>query len=181
MMGRKQSNSAERPEVRVCLVRQGGDDIPLQFTLKRERAVKRELIDLFLLGLLMVLTVGYAHAQSTIARAQVAFDFTAGDTVLPPGEYTIVAGAADVALELLILRHVKGSVHEVAIEKQLEPRGNIKQARLVFLRYGARYFLSEVWLDASEPGCQMCKGSQEKELAEKGGEVQTAMVLASTR
>ena len=181
MMGRKQSNSAERPEVRVCLVRQGGDDIPLQFTLKRERAVKRELIDLFLLGLLMVLTVGYAHAQSTIARAQVAFDFTAGDTVLPPGEYTIVAGAADVAPELLILRHVKGSVHEVAIEKQLEPRGNIKQARLVFLRYGARYFLSEVWLDASEPGCQMCKGSQEKELAEKGGEVQTAVVLASTR
>ena len=143
--------------------------------------MQRELIDLFLLGLLMVLTVGYAHAQSTIARAQVAFDFTLGDTRLPAGEYIITAGAADVAPEMLTFRHVKGSVHQAAVEQQLEPRRNMKQARLVFLRYGASYFLSEVWLETGEPGCQMCKGSQEKELAEKGGEVQTAVVLASTR
>jgi hypothetical protein len=148
----------------------------------KQQVLKRQIFGLLMLGLLVGLAIGSAHAQSTIARANVPFDFVVGDTRLPAGKYTITSAAPDAVPELLLLRDTKGQVREVTMSIRIEPNNNSsKQPNLIFQRYGASYFLSQVWLTAGESGCQIRKGSQEKELAERGAGVQTAVALASAR
>jgi hypothetical protein len=156
------------------------DPTALDSKFNKEQLMKRQIFDILVISLLLGLAAASAQAQSTIAKADIPFDFTIGDTRLPAGEYTIASGAPDVAPEMLMFRDGKGKVREVTMAARMEPGSN-RSARLVFHRYGSRLFLAEAWLVAGESGCQVRQGSQEKELAERGTGVPEALILARAR
>ena len=98
--------------------------------------MKRQILDVLVLALLVGLALGSAHAQSTIARANVPFDFVVGDSKLPAGQYTIASAAPDVAPEVLLFRDLNGHVREVTMTARVEPNSRDKEAKLIFHRYG---------------------------------------------
>lgn len=108
-----------------------------------KQVMKRQVFDLVVIGLLIGLAAASAQGQSMIAKANVPFAFTIGDTRLPAGEYTIAPAAPDVAPELLAFCGGLGRVREVNMAASMEPGSHA--ARLFFQRYGSRQVLAESW------------------------------------
>ena len=100
-----------------------------------------------------------ANAQSArTVISNVPFEFVVGDTTLPAGEYRITRALGN-ALTIQT-GEAKGSASRLTNE--IEPRANKRHARLVFHRYGERYFLAEVWSGADSMGRQLLKSRQER-------------------
>jgi len=94
---------------------------------------------LAVLGLAAVMAAPAAFAQLTV---NVPFDFTVSSKTLPAGQYEI---APTTSQRVLRIRHADG--RGVALVSPLFSTGqNSKdEMKLVFHRYGNRYFLSQVW------------------------------------
>jgi hypothetical protein len=102
-------------------------------------------------------------AQSTYAiRANVPFDFMVGDTTLPAGKITAQGVSAADGGPLSITNLDKGQ-RTFRIGRRVAGAENADRAKLVFHRYGDRYYLAEIWI----PGCnawQVAKSKSEKAL-----------------
>jgi hypothetical protein len=131
----------------------------------------------------LVLAAGFAvlactglHAQSIDMRATVPFDFHAGDTLMPAGEYVIHAQDP-----WIILKHLDGGKAAGALMTNAVTGGNpTGDARLAFDRYGNTYFLTAIWNQSSRDGRQVPPTARQKELAKRGEvPIQAAVTLAS--
>ena len=122
-----------------------------------------------IVGLSFVSAVVSAKGQSTQAVAKVPFEFIVGEKTLPSGKY-IVRRISDTNAALRI-QSADGKDSAVRLTDQIFQM-NKTQARLVFHRYGERYFLSEVWMGGDSTGRHLLKsrqeGSSERELASVG-------------
>jgi hypothetical protein len=121
----------------------------------------------FVMAGLIALTV---MASTQVARAQnplvvnVPFDFMAGSTKLPAGEYAIKISGPQNALLLINRADASHSVFmptNAAVAN--EPKS---ESKLIFNRYGDSYFLSEVWSEGSARGRRLLKSDREKEIAQ---------------
>ncbi len=108
-------------------------------------------------------------AATQIARAQepllvnIPFEFTAGRMTLPAGEYRVQQSDRG-SVTLLIQRtdhSVAASVTSFAAMKNAPQT----ESKLVFHRYGNRYFLSQVWKAGYPQGRELPKSPIEKEQA----------------
>ena len=84
------------------------------------------------------------NAQQGI-RVNVPFDFTVGDTTLAAGTITAHPVSAADAGPLTIRNYDKGQ-QAFRIARRAQGADSSEQAKLVFRRYGDRYFLAEVWI-----------------------------------
>jgi hypothetical protein len=111
-----------------------------------------------------------AMASTRVAQAQemmvvnIPFDFVAGNMTLPAGEYSIRVAAPERTLLLIDRKDAAASAFMntnpvTKIEIQTE-------SKMIFNRYGDRYFLSEVWTAGSSRGRQLLKSAREKEMAQ---------------
>jgi len=93
----------------------------------------------------------------------IPFAFTAGEKVLPAGEYRVEKSARG-SLMLLIQRTDRSAA---AFVPSIAAQANATQtqSKLVFHRYGNRYFLSQVWIAGYLQGRELPKSAQEKEQA----------------
>jgi hypothetical protein len=130
---------------------------------KTEAPMKKRL---FVMTSLLVLSI---LAASRVARAQenmvvnVPFAFVAGQAALPAGEYRINISFGSPSLLLTPVDNPGASAIVVTMPTQAnEPSSDSK---LVFHRYGNRYFLSECWRAGSSSGRQLRKSEREKEIA----------------
>lgn len=112
--------------------------------------------------LTMILAIAFAtavvSAQAQSAKtlvSNVPFEFIVGDQTLPAGKYQINRSLGNA----LTIRTSDAAVNRLTNEVQ--SRENSK-ARLVFHRYGERYFLAEVWTGAGDVGRQLLKSRQER-------------------
>jgi hypothetical protein len=116
---------------------------------------------------MMALTV---MAFSRVAQAQemlvvnIPFDFVAGNMTLPAGEYSIKVTAPERTLLLIDRKDAAASAFMntnpvVKTEMQTE-------SKMIFNRYGDRYFLSEVWTAGNSRGRQLSKSRREMEMAQ---------------
>ncbi len=110
-----------------------------------------------------------AMASTQIAQAQEAvvvnipFDFAAGKTMLPAGEYSVKVSEVTHAL-ILISR--KDSTASAFLSTYAVSTANVQaESKLVFNRYGDRYFLSQVWSEGNSHGRQLLKTAREQEMA----------------
>jgi len=125
--------------------------------------MKRQALTLVsVLGLL--LAAGSAYAQTINVRANVPFKFIIDKETLPAGQYSIQS-LGDAAGRTLFIHSSdlkqKRMVNTNGVEK-VQPSVNTK---LVFLRYGDRYFLSQIWVAGSSEGHQLPKSPRESEVA----------------
>jgi hypothetical protein len=122
--------------------------------------MKRRARIIVALAILLALYVGStANADAFSLRTYIPFEFTAGRTTLPPGNYAL--NRLDGSQGIFLLRSAGHGVFLVSHEAISgdTPEG----ARMVFNRYGERYFLREVWLSASR-GYPLPETIEEREL-----------------
>ena len=108
-------------------------------------------------------------AATQVAQAQepllvsIPFEFTAGRMLLPAGEYTVANFTPDSAI-LLIQRTDRNAATSAS---SFATASNAPQthSKLVFHRYGNRYFLSQVWVAGYSRGRELPKSAKEKEQA----------------
>lgn len=98
-----------------------------------------------LIGLTLTAGVASAQGQSTSRRvvADIPFDFIVGDKTLPAGKYQV--GAATSNGEGVRITSRTGKASAIRLSHPATDKSKNKNARMVFHRYGQRYFLAEIW------------------------------------
>jgi hypothetical protein len=135
----------------------------------------KSLKQLVVLAILSALACAGLYAQTVDLRATIPFDFRAGNTLMPAGEYEIRGQGPWV-----LLRLADGGRPSVGLmTNQAVGTDPTRDARLDFNRYGNAYFLAAVWVPFSSDGRQVPATAQEKRLAKRGVPVQTASVRIS--
>lgn len=123
-----------------------------------------------LIGILAILASAFsisvptATAQ-TIAKASVPFAFTVGKTEMPAGNY-LVSSVSDSAIA--ITNRATGT-SVVSLFRPEQAGKNDETAKLVFHKYGDKYFLSQVGRGWGASLIQLPTSKQEKE-----AQIQTA-------
>lgn len=116
-----------------------------------------------LMGVLLALGVGAAAAQSTEPlNFRAPFGFVVGDSVLPAGEYTVRVVSIP---GLLAIRSAGGDVSAFINSVPLQKSVTEDRYRLVFHRYGAHYYLSEIWTPGYRIGRTLSQAPAELEVA----------------
>ena len=132
--------------------------------------MKREFLKGFTMLVLVVtlaltLAVVSANGQSAANRvvANVPFEFSVGYKTLPAGDYS-VRSIISTGNGLLIQSN-DGKISALRLSEVTRPIKEKPKARLVFHRYGQRYFLAEVWNGVDNAGRQLTKSQEERALA----------------
>ena len=123
----------------------------------------RALVMAGMMALTAMATTQVAQAQDRLA-VNVPFDFVAGNTQLPAGEYTVQVSAPTHSIILISRKDSTASAFintNAAVSSQPQ-----SESKLVFNRYGDRYFLSQVWQEGNAEGRQLLKSGREKEMAQ---------------
>lgn len=138
--------------------------------------MKRHALTL-MLSLLFV--AGSAVAQSIDVRGDVPFNFIVGKQALAAGKYEIKSmGSAD--NKTLLIRDSDGNTVLIAHSNSAESLQRSGSTKLVFNRYGDRYFLSQIWMAGATLGHEFPKSAREAEMASSHpGE--SVVVLAQLR
>ncbi len=127
---------------------------------------------MLVLGLAFVSAVVSANGQGIKqVRANIPFQFVVGDKSLPAGEYVVkpITGIRALAID-----NRDSHASALRLTNEIMGKGKSENARLVFHRYGNRYFLAEVWM-GEQKGSQLAKSREERAverelaLASKGG------------
>ncbi len=127
-----------------------------------------------LMGVAVVLAAPIIFAQLQPAlEAEIPFTFEAGKSVLPAGQYRVAAGPSQGVIELACPdSKVRMFVGTNAV-RSLETVG---EGKLVFHRYGNRYFLRQIWTVGTDTGRELMPSKAEKELAHSAGAGQTVVI-----
>ena len=107
----------------------------------------------------------------------IPFAFTAGKMALPAGEYRVEKLTKDGVTLLIQRTDHRASVFVLSNTKQANAPQT--QSKLVFHRYGNRYFLSQVWTAGYSRGRELQPSAKEKEqalLARNGAPDQVTIV-----
>jgi hypothetical protein len=124
-----------------------------------------------------VLTLAAAcYAQSTPLQVTVPFDFVAGSRTYSAGQYTVLQ---PVATSVVAIRPDGSQRGIFMLAIRVESGAAQKFAKLVFHRYGDRYFLSEVWDMGRSSGSQLPKTAQERELAQNSQSAPVTRIVAA--
>lgn len=123
----------------------------------------RALVMAGVMALTAMATTRVAQAQELLA-VNIPFDFVAGNTQLPAGEYNVRVSAQTHTIILISRRDSATSAFLVTnAAVSAEPQS---ESKLVFNRYGERYFLSQVWTEGNSQGRQLLKSAREKEMSQ---------------
>lgn len=89
-----------------------------------------------------------ARADTLQVQGRVPFAFTAGEKAFAPGTCTVYRGS--VGPGVLIVRNQKQAV--ILLTQGANSTRMQERPRLVFHRYGSRYFLREIWFAGGTGG-----------------------------
>jgi len=131
-----------------------------------------------LTGLVLLLAVAAPlHAGSILNHemtVSVPFGFIAGDKSLPAGDYSVQVNPERGSVVL----HQEGQSPLMLLTNQRESTNTSPRGKLVFKRYGANFFLSEVWNQDNATGQALTPSAAEKEMAHKRQPEQILVVQA---
>ncbi len=102
-----------------------------------------------------------AHAQSPgPVVADIPFEFAVGGKSLRAGEYSLRAFTTNG--DALLISSKDSNDKAIRLTQSIQARIVPQQGKLVFHRYGQRYFLSEVWTAGERTGQQLRKSDEER-------------------
>ena len=138
---------------------------------KKMKTLKTLLLSV---GAVALLGASGLYAQSK-ATANIPFAFTAQNTTLPAGEYTMSPASASHELMLIRNTETRKAVMVLAPSGTSEYKGDPNKNVVLFHRIGDRYFLAEVKTDGVRGHVSPSK--LERELAAEGGGQPLAAVI----
>jgi hypothetical protein len=118
----------------------------------------------FIGALSLLLAAGSAFAQTINLKAGIPFEFVVNETTLQAGEYQLVSSGIDGSV--LLIRDADGHGRGFILTNSAESGRPCDQTKLVFLRYGDQYFLSEIWREGDTSGHQVPKSRRQTEMAQ---------------
>ncbi len=144
--------------------------------------MKKDLLKGFTMLMLVVvlaLATAVASANPQAAKrivANIPFEFSVGYKTMAAGDYSV--RAVNTEGNALMIQSADGKSSAVRLSDTTERARDKSHARLVFHKYGDRYFLAEVWNGADRTGRQLMKSQEERaierELASISGASATA-------
>jgi hypothetical protein len=157
--------------------------------------MKKELLKgltMFVLVTVFALATAVVSAKAQSANRVVAtipFEFSVGYKPMPAGDYSVQS--VSTSISALMIKSADGKTAAVRLSNETG-RSKNTEARLVFHRYGERYFLVEVWNGTDSTGRRLLKSKEESaienelaSLPSKGDSAkntyETIEVLASLR
>lgn len=130
--------------------------------------------------LMMIATVAVAQIPDTERiTAQVPFTFVVADHVIPLGECTIQS--VDPSGRVLVVRSPSARVNIFATASMIENKKIENAYKLVFHRYGMRYYLAAVKVENSGIVYLLTASNFEKELLAQHVEGTEEILLASAK
>lgn len=142
--------------------------------MKPKNRVHSALMLFALVAATSVISAPAAQGQSTSLGAQIPFAFHAANTVLPPGSYEITPIGSSV------IKIQNRATHEFAL-LITNPIGESQPhsgSSVTFNRYGAEYFLSDVFWDGYRTGQRPLRSESERQLAQSA---KPSRVVAAAR
>jgi hypothetical protein len=127
--------------------------------------MKKELFrGLTMLTVIVALALASAAASAKAQSANkvvadIPFEFSVGYKAMPAGEYSVKAITS--AGGGLLIQSTDGKIAALRLSDETN-RNKASHARLVFHRYGDRYFLAEVWNGIDNTGRQLVKSQEER-------------------
>jgi hypothetical protein len=116
-----------------------------------------------LIGLGLLLATASAYAQTGVVKASVPFNFIVDKTEVPAGQYVIQPiGSTGTALAL---ENAKHEVVKLILPNSCQSSDAQAKTKLIFRRYGTRYFLSQIWTKGNTRGVELRRSPLENELA----------------
>jgi len=115
-----------------------------------------------LLLLSLMVTAQVVQAQEPVV-VNIPFEFVAGQTTLPAGEYRVEKLENGSSVVLIHRAQPGASVLVMTIASQANRPA--ADSKLVFNRYGNRYFLSQYWSAGSSRGRLLPKSAREQEIS----------------
>ncbi len=138
--------------------------------------MKKQLFVLLGLGLLLV--GASASAQTVNMKVNVPFNFIVSGGTLPNGEYTIQGlGTSGNAISI---RSSDKTAKSLELASRCESRKMSEQSKLVFHRYGNRYFLAQIWMAGNNAGHELPQSRREVEVA-RDYTLQDVVLVAALR
>jgi hypothetical protein len=112
-------------------------------------------------------------------RAEIPFQFFAGDKLLPAGEYEVYINPASYELQIRSFSNSAGMF--VSLSRTELTRPSADRGKLVFHKYGSHYVLRRAWVPDRAQGFELPKSNTEREMAKAAAKVELASVRVSSR
>jgi hypothetical protein len=132
---------------------------------------------LFTAALALVVTT-VASAQTIKVKVNVPFNFVVNRATLPAGEY-LVQSVDDEGKVLAIRDLDTNTTRLVSFNSCISPK-SASQTKLIFHRYGERYFLNQIWVEGNNSGHELNPSPREREVA-KDFSVRDVVLMAARR
>ena len=117
-----------------------------------------------LLGLGLLLATASASAQTAVLKANIPFNFIVNTADLPAGVYTLqTTGSSATAM---LIESADSQVAKLVLPHACAAANRSDKTKLVFHRYGDRYFLAQIWVAGDEQGRELPQSSRETEVAQ---------------
>jgi len=126
---------------------------------------KQALKVLSLASFLIALAVVSAYAQIQTGhplKMKIPFAFTVSDKTLPAGVYNVSATSSPL---FLFVKSEDGRGAAIFGTFRTQAQQTPRQTKLVFRRYGDRYFLAQVWVGGNAEGRELPRSRTELEAA----------------
>jgi len=117
-----------------------------------------------------------AHAQSSSVVADIPFEFAVGGKSLKAGEYTVKPFTTNG--DAVLISNQDSNERVIRLTNTIRARNVPEQAKLVFHRYGQRYFLSEIWTTGEQTGRQLRKSNEERAIESQLAAISSKSELA---
>jgi hypothetical protein len=119
-----------------------------------------------------------AQVNHTIV-VNVPFDFAVMDKHLSAGTYTLTS---ETLQSPIIIRGEQGATAMITLAFSAQASKVQENAKLVFHRYGDRYFLSKIWYAGTDQGRELRVSKVEQEVARNMSKPQeTALLVAASK
>lgn len=123
--------------------------------------MKRRILMLAAAAALLAAPAAYSQLNPSV-QARIPFAFEVSNRTLPAGEYVVETGPVPGLIKLDCADcHTRIFVGTNAVRSS----HTMGEAKLVFQRYGDRYFLRQIWTVGTDTGREVPMSKAEKELA----------------
>jgi hypothetical protein len=127
-----------------------------------------------LVALAVALTIGARGAKAQIVdglEANIPFQFHAGNTDLPAGEYRIHM-LDDSSLTVMEITSADGATSALFQVEDTRTKATPAKSELIFNKYGDQYFLAKLFEEGSASGSQVLESRDERMISQQTTQAQ---------